>query len=81
MGTTTTIIFYMVLLTILGSAALLLVTLKFYWGERGTPPLEGESKRIEREKELAMRAKQIEHSRSNPRKPRPESFWDNRKAG
>ncbi len=81
MGATGTIIFYMLMLTILGSTALLLVTLKYYWGERGTPPLEGEAKRIAREKELAARAKQIEHSRNNPRKPRPESFWDNRKTG
>lgn len=81
MGTPGTIVFFMVILTIVGSTALLLATLKYYWGERGTPPLEGEAKRIAREKELAARAKQIEHSRSNPRKPRPESFWDNRKGG
>ena len=81
MGTTGTIIFFMVLLTIVGSVALLLATLKFYWGERGTPPLEGEAKRVAREKELAARAKQIEHSRNNPRKPRPESFWNNRRSG
>ncbi len=72
-------LFWGILLTLVGSGALILVTLKYYWGERGTPPLTGEAKRIQREKELQMRAKQIEHSKNNPRKPRSQNFWDNRK--
>lgn len=66
-------------LTLLGSLALLLVTVKYYWGARGTPPLTGEQKRRQKEKELQLRAKQIEHSKKNPRKTRSGSFWDNRK--
>ncbi|CAN5140341.1 hypothetical protein BH20ACI1_BH20ACI1_08190 [soil metagenome] len=66
-------------LTLFGSLALLLVTSKYYWGARGTPPLTGEHKRLQKEEELRLRAKQIEHSRKNPRKTRSSSFWDNRK--
>lgn len=73
------ILFWGMVLTIVGSGALLLVTLKYYWGERGTPPLTGEAKRENRANELKMRAKQIEHSQNNPRKPRSQNFWDNRK--
>lgn len=66
-------------LTLLGSLALLLVTVKYYWGARGTPPLTGEQKQRQKEKELRLRTKQIEHSRKNPRQPRSLNFWDNRK--
>ncbi|MEP7037489.1 MAG: hypothetical protein ABI891_04025 [Acidobacteriota bacterium] len=67
------------ILTLLGSLAFLLFTLKYYWGERGTPPLTGEQKHLQKEKELHLRAKQIEHSKKNPWKTRKSSFWDNRK--
>ncbi len=67
-------------LTALGSLALFFVTLKYYWGERGKPPLNGEERREQRDKELAMRAKQFEYSKKNPIKPRKLSFWDNRKS-
>ena len=67
------------LLTLLGSLTLLLITVKYYWGSRGTPPLSGEQKRRQKQKELKLRAKQIEQSRKNPWKTRSGSFWDNRK--
>lgn len=68
------------LLTIIGTLALLLVTLKYYWGERGRPPLTGEARRRQKEEELSRRAAQIEHSKKNPWKTRSDSFWDNRKS-
>jgi hypothetical protein len=67
------------LLTLLGSLSLIFVTIKYYWGERGAPPLTGEQKRRQKEAELRLRAKQIEHSKKNPWKTRSSSFWDNRK--
>ena len=67
------------LLTLIGSGALLAVTLKYYWGERGAPPPSREDRRLQREAELALRAKQIEYARSNPVRPRNPSFWDNTK--
>lgn len=67
------------LLTALGTLALALVTIKFYWGERGTPPPTGEQRRLQKKKELELRAKQIEISEKNKWKTRSNSFWDNRK--
>ncbi|MBK8466320.1 MAG: hypothetical protein IPL32_10860 [Chloracidobacterium sp.] len=67
------------LLTLLGSATLGIVTFKYYWGARGKPPLTGEERRMEKEAELAMRAKQIEYAKKNPVKPRNPDFWNNRK--
>ncbi|MEQ1604655.1 MAG: hypothetical protein ABL999_07275 [Pyrinomonadaceae bacterium] len=73
-------IFVLVLtLTVLGSSALLFVTVKYYWGDRGKPPLTGEERRAQYEKELEMRAKQLEYSRTHPPKPRSLSFFDNTK--
>jgi hypothetical protein len=40
------------LLTALGTLALLLTTLKYYWGERGKPPLTGEARRLQKQEEL-----------------------------
>jgi hypothetical protein len=73
-------IILVLILTLLGTATLVFITVKYYWGERGTPPLTGEAKRQKRKEELAMRAKQIELSKKNPRTPRSSSFWDNRKS-
>lgn len=73
------IIFIVGVLTALGVGTLLLVTLKYYWGERGTPPLKREQRRHLREEELRLRAKQIEHSKRNPIITRRGSFWDNNK--
>ena len=66
-------------LTALGAGTLLFITLKYYWGERGTPPLKREQRRQAREEELRLRAKQIEYSKNNPIPTRKGSFWDNSK--
>lgn len=66
-------------LTFIGTATLALITLKYYWGERGTPPLKGDQRRQAQEAELRLRAKQIERSRRNPIATRKPSFWDNSK--
>lgn len=73
-------IFIVLLLTVLGTLSLLLVTVKYYWGARGTPPLTGEQRRLQKEEELRLRAKQIARSKKNPWKKRSSSFWDNRKS-
>lgn len=67
------------ILTLLGSLTLVFITVKFYWGERGKPPLTGERRRQKKEEELRLRAKQIELSKKHPREPRNPDFWDNRK--
>jgi hypothetical protein len=66
-------------LTMLGTLALAFVTIKYYWGQRGTPPLTGDERRRQKEEELRMRAKQIEHAAKHPVKPRKADFWDNSK--
>ncbi|MBK7708484.1 MAG: hypothetical protein IPJ30_22680 [Acidobacteria bacterium] len=66
-------------LTALGSGTLLFITLKYYWGERGTPPPTGEERKRLHEEELQLRAKQIEHSRKNKWETRSENFFDNTK--
>jgi len=68
------------LLTLLGTAILVFITVKYYWGERGTPPLTGEERRRQLEEELRLRAKQIEYSRKNPIVTRKPEFWDNTKS-
>ena len=72
-------IILVLILTLLGTATLVFIILKFYWGERGTPPLTGEKRHRLREEELQLRAKQIERSKNNPNTPRKPSFWDNSK--
>ena len=69
----------MLLLTLLGSATLFFITVKYYWGERGRPPLTGEQRRQQKEEELRLRAKQIEHAEKNPIRTRKPEFWDNTK--
>ena len=73
------ILFIVGILTVIGTAALMLITLKYYWGERGAPPMKGEQRRKAREEELQLRAKQIEYSKRNPIATRRPSFWDNSK--
>ena len=73
------IIIVVLLLTLLGTGTLVFITLKYYWGERGTPPLTGEERRRQKEEELKLRAKQIEIAEKNPRVTRKPSFWDNTK--
>lgn len=68
------------ILTILGTLVLLLITLKYYWGVRGTPPLTGEQRRQQKEEELKLRAKQIEHSQNTRWETRSGDFFDNRKS-
>ena len=67
------------LLTLLGGSALLIITFKYYWGERGTPPLSGEERRKQKEAEMRQRAKQIEYARRHPIKTRKPDFFDNSK--
>ena len=73
-------IFLIVLaLTLLGSGTLLFITVKYYWGERGRPPLTGEERQRQKELELEMRRKQIERAERTPVVPRSQDFLDNRK--
>jgi len=78
-SSTVWIIILVSLLTLLGSLSLLLITVKYYWGERGTPPLKGAERRRQKLEELRQRAAQIEFSRKNPRQPRSPDFLNNRK--
>ena len=45
------------LLTLLGSLTLLLVTIKFYWGDRGKPPAIGEARRYAAQSRPRRRAR------------------------
>lgn len=72
-------IFLVVLLTALGTGILAFITVKYYWGARGTPPLTGEQRRRQKEEELRLRAKQIEYAEKHPIKTRSPEFWDNTK--
>lgn len=67
------------ILTLVGTATLAFITVKYYWGERGRPPLTGEEKRRQREEELRLRAKQIERAKQQPIAPRKPDFFDNSK--
>jgi hypothetical protein len=73
------VIVLVLLLTLLGSGALLFVTVKYYWGERGRPPARGVERRRQKEEELRLRAAQIEYLKAHPREERSPSFLDNRK--
>jgi hypothetical protein len=64
------VIVLVMLLALLGSATLVFITVKYYWGERGKPPLTGEARRQQKEMELRLRAKQIEHAQKHSRKAR-----------
>ena len=67
------------MLTLLGTSVLAFITVKYYWGERGTPPLKGAERRRQKEEELRLRAKQIEYAKQHPIPTRKSSFWDNNK--
>ena len=73
------IVVLVLLLTLVGSLTLAFITVRYYWGERGRPPLVGDERRRQKEEEIRLRAAQIQHSLQNPRKTRSESFWDDRK--
>ncbi len=67
------------LLTIIGSLALGIFAYRYYWGERGAPPLTGEERRRQKEIELRERAGQIEYAKKHPFRPRSPDFWNNQK--
>lgn len=73
------IIVIVLLLTLVGSLSLLFVTVKYYWGDRGSPPLTGEERRQQKAEEQRLRAKQIEYVEQHPSRTRKPSFWDNTK--
>lgn len=73
------IIVIVLALTLLGTLTLAFITMKYYWGERGKPPLTGEERRRQREEELRLRAKQFEQAKQNPIATRKSDFWDNSK--
>jgi hypothetical protein len=54
-----------------------LITVKYYWGERGAPPMTGGERKRQKREELELRAQQIELLRQQPRELRSDSFWDN----
>ena len=74
------IIVLVLVLTLLGSGILAFTTIRYYWGERGRPPLTGEERKQQKEEELRRRARQIEYVETHPREPRSPDFLDNRKA-
>ncbi len=74
------IIVLTLILTALGTLVLLLITVKYYWGARGTPPATGEQRRLQKEEELILRAKQIEQSQKTRWETRSNDFFDNRKS-
>lgn len=67
------------LLTLAGSGALLFITVRYYWGERGRPPVTGDARRMQKEEEMRLRARQIEYAREHPIRTRKPNFWDNSK--
>ncbi len=73
------IIVIVLVLTALGSGTLLFITLKYYWGERGTPPPTGEERKRLQEEEVRLRAKQLEYSQRNKWETRSDNFFDNTK--
>ena len=76
MSNWTLILLIVLTLTALGTLTLVFITVKFYWGARGTPPLVGDARKIQKQEELRQRAAQIEHSKKNPIKKYSRTFWD-----
>ena len=74
------IIILTLILTGLGTLVLLLITVKYYWGERGTPPLTGDARLRQKEEEMRLRAKQFEHSKTHRWETRSQDFLDNTKS-
>ena len=72
-------IIIVLILTLLGTLTLVSITVKYYWGERGKPPITGEERRRQNKEELRLRARQIELAKQNPIATRKSSFWDNSK--
>lgn len=76
MSNWTLILLLVLTLTAIGTLTLVFITVKYYWGARGTPPLKGEARKRQKEEELKLRAKQIEHSKKNPIKTYSRTFWE-----
>jgi len=53
------------ILTLVGTAALVRITVKYYWGAIGTPPLTGAEYSRQKQEELRSRAKQFEAAAKN----------------
>ena len=68
-----------ILLTALGTLTLVFITVNYYWGERGAPPLTGEERARQRQEELRLRQKQIEYAERHPVVTRKPDFFDNTK--
>jgi hypothetical protein len=79
MSPQTKIILFLFVLIALVFVVYVSVVRVYYWWGRGTPPPSGEEKRLLKEAELKLRAKQIENAAKNPRVTRKSSFWDNTK--
>ena len=79
MSSMTWVILLVTALTVVGSATLIFITVKYYWGERGRAPYTGEERRRQKKEELNRRRKQIEYAERHPIKPRSTDFLDNRK--
>lgn len=73
------VIVLVLILTVLGSAVLFFITVKYYWGVRGAPPPTREARRKLREEELQLRARQIELAERNKWETRSADFFDNTK--
>ena len=79
MSNTVWVLLLVLMLTLLGSLTLLFITVKYYWGERGAPPVRGAERRRQKEEELRLRDEQIEYLKAHPREERSPNFLDNRK--
>lgn len=79
MSNFTWVLVLVLILTLVGTGTLIFITLRYYWGDRGTPPATGERRRLQKEEEMRLRAKQIEYAETHPIKPRSPDFFDNRK--
>jgi hypothetical protein len=67
------------LLTLIGSLSLAVFAYRYYWGVRGTPPLTGEERRLQKLKEVQDRSRQTEYAETHPHRPRSPNFWNNQK--
>ena len=72
-------IIIVLILTLIGTLTLASITLRYYWGDRGKPPVTGAERRRLKEEEMRLRARQIELARQKPIATRKSSFWDNSK--
>ncbi len=52
-------------LTVLGTATLGFITIKYYWGERGTPPLSAAERKRLREEQVNNGKRKMENKENN----------------